>query len=119
MTANFADESNWLSLYDNLTMGAVGTPIAPIVLASSLSYRFLRVTANNQNAKSSWRWGGYCFLMVDEPNPQVEVSRLYLSVNKPIILPVPDYLASYRFAFTPPKWFDEISLQVDGYIGAL
>ena len=115
---DFASEANWLQLYDGLVMGASGIPIAPITLPSSLNYRFLRVTANNQNAKASWRSGGYCFLMVDEPNPQVQVSRLYAPVNKPVILAVPDYLASYRVIFAPPKWFDEISLQVDVYTGS-
>ena len=71
MAVDFASSINWAALYDSLTVGAVGIPIAPITLSNSLNYRFLRVAANNQNAKTSWKLGGYCFLMVDEPSPEV------------------------------------------------
>jgi len=119
MAVDFASSINWTALYDSLTIGAAGIQIAPITLSSSLNFRFLRVAANNQNARSSWKLGGYCFLMVDEPNPEVIVERIFTSVNKPSIIAVPDYLASYRVVFSPPKWFDEISLQIDGYTGTL
>ena len=116
---DFGVAANWVSLYDNFTASLSGDPISPIILPNSVTSRFLRVAANNQDAKDSWRLGGYCLLMVDEPNPEVIVSRIYSPVNAPIILMIPDYLASYRVIFQPPKWFDEISLQIDGYIGQL
>ena len=114
---DFANEANWLSLYDGLTMAVLTNPIPPIVLSNSLAYRYLRVAANNQGAKSAWRLGAYLSLMVDEPSPQVEVVRWSAPVNIPAILAVPDFLSSYRVRIKAPVWFDEISLQIDGYVG--
>lgn len=115
MAVDFANPLYWIALYDSLTTGADG--VAPVTLPNALAYRFLRVTASNQNAKDTWRWGGYCILQVNESNPQVEVFRLFCPVNNPIILSVPDYLPSYRVMFEAPRWFDELDLQVDGYSG--
>lgn len=120
MAANFADEANWLGLYDNLVMAVLSNPIPPITLPNSLNYRFLRIAANNQNALSTWSLGAYAYLMVDENLPQVQIgNRIFCDVNKPIIIQVPDWLSSYRLRVTPPKWFDELSLQVDAYTGSL
>ncbi len=120
MSANFADEANWLGLYDTLVMAVMGNPIPPITLPSSLNHRFLRIAANNQNALSTWNLGAYACLLVDENSPQVQIgNRIYCDVNKPIIFPIPEWLPSYRLKVTPPKWFDEISLQVEGYTGSL
>jgi hypothetical protein len=117
---DFADDANWLGLYGNLIMGVLGNPIAPITLASSLNHRFLRIAANNQNALATWSLGAYAYFLVDEDNPQVQAgTRIFCDVNRPIIVPVPDWLPSYRLRVKPPKWFDEISLQVEGYIGDL
>jgi len=117
MAVNFANPLYWIALYDSLTTGVGGNPIAPVTLPNELSYRFLRVTANAPNAKPTWRWGGYCILKVNESNPQVQVIRLFCPVNTPVILIVPDYLVSYRVSFEPPRWFDELDLKVDGYTG--
>jgi len=120
MAANFADEANWLGLYDNLVMAVLNNPIPPITLPNSLNYRFLRIAANNQNALSTWSLGAYAYLMVDENLPQVQIgNRIFCDVNKPIIIQVPDWLSSYRLRVAPPKWFDELSLQVDAYTGSL
>ena len=119
MTANFADEANWLSLYDNLTIGATGIPIAPIFLTSSLSYRFLRVTANNQNAKDTWKYGGTLEFLVNEAFAAVVVDSSGLLCNRPIIIKAPEFIDTYQLRVSIPRWFDEISLQVDGYTGVL
>lgn len=121
---NFADEANWVGIYDQLTIGSIidaltYRPIPPIVLSQSLSYPFIRVAANNQNAKDRWRLGAWLEVLVDETNPQVEISRTLCPVNKAAIFSRPEFLQSYRLRFVIPFYFDEISLQVDGYIGAL
>lgn len=116
MPANFADEANWLSLYDNLT---IGSPLAPIVLTNSLNYRFLRVTANNQNAKATWKYGGTLEFLVDEIYAAVLVDSSGLLCNRPIIIKTPEFIDTYQLRITFPRWFDEISLQVDGYTGTL
>jgi len=118
LVVNFADEANWLSLYDNLVMAVLTNPIPSITLPNSLNHRYLRIAANNQNALSTWSLGAYAYLMVDEISPQVQIgNRIFCDVNKPIIIPVPDWLSSYRLKIAPPKWFDEFSLQIEGYIG--
>lgn len=121
---NFAIDTNWQLVYDNLVSALytsrnppVYVPIAPISLSFSLPYRFLRVAANNQNAKASWRYGGAIDLLVDDISG-VEVARRSLVCNKAIIIAAPDYLDRYRVRVSPPYWFDELSLQIDGYIGA-
>ena len=114
---DFASNSNWLMVYDQLTFSVLGQPIPSILLTSSYNYRFLRIAANNQNARSTWRLGAYIHLLVDEPNPQVQAFRSTTSVNAAALLVIPDYLSSYRVRIIPPKWFDEISLQVEGFIG--
>lgn len=120
---NFADETKWQLIYDNLISAQyvsrapdVYNPIPPIALSFSLPYRFLRVSANNQNAKASWKYGGQLELLVDDIG-QARVKRESLVCNKAVIIAVPDYLERYRITVTPPYWFDEISLQVDGYTG--
>lgn len=120
---NFADNSNWQLVYDNLELAQyvsrtppVYNPISPVSLSFSLPYRYLRVAANNQNAKATWRWGGQLELLVDDIG-QVQVLKRSLVCNKAVIIAVPDYLERYRVTVTPPYWFDEISLQIDGYIG--
>lgn len=124
MPADFADEANWVSIYDQLTIGSIidaltYRPIPPIVLPNSLSYPFLRVAANNQNALSRWRLGAWVEFLVDEVNPQVEVLRILAPVNKAAIIPKPVFLGNYRVRFNIPYYFDEISLQVDGFIGTV
>lgn len=121
---NFVDNNNWKLVYDNLIAAQyvsrnpdVYNPIPPISLSFSLPYRFLRVAANNQNAKGTWRFGGNLDLSVDEVGG-AEVLRRALVCNKAIIVSVPEYLDRFRIRVSPPYWFDEISLQVDGYIGA-
>lgn len=124
MPIDFANESNWVSVYDQLTIGSIIDaltyyPIPPIVLPNSLNYPFLRVAANNQNALSRWRLGAWLEFMVDENNPQVEIERILAPVNKAAIIPRPNFLDSYRVRFIIPYYFDEISLQVDGFIGTV
>ena len=119
---DFANEANWVSVYDQLTYGSIIDsltyyPIPPIVLPASLNYPFLRVAANNQNAKSRWRLGAWIEFMVDENNPQVEILRVLAPVNRAMIIPKPDFLSSYRLKAIVPYYFDEISLQIDGFIG--
>ena len=114
---DFASDSNWLMVYDQLTFSVLGQPIPSILLTSSYNYRFLRIAANNQNARSTWRLGAYIHLLVDEPNPQVQAFRSNTPVNVAALLVIPDYLSSYRVRIIPPKWFDEISLQIEGFIG--
>ncbi|TYQ29970.1 hypothetical protein [Pseudanabaena sp. UWO310] len=125
MRPNFVDDTNWQLIYDNLTRAVytsrnpdVYIPIPPISLSFSLPYRFLRVAANNQNAKATWRYGGYIDFLTDEISG-AEVLRRSLACNKAVIIAVPDYLERYRITVAPPYWFDEISLQVDGYVGSL
>ena len=120
---DFANEANWVSVYDQLTIGSIIDaltyyPIPPIVLPVSLSYPFLRVAANNQNAKPRWRLGAWIEFLVDEANPQVEISRFLAPVNTAAIIPKPNFLSSYRIRAVIPYYFDEISLQVDGYISS-
>lgn len=122
---NFADDNNWSLVYDNLIDAVyvsrtpdIYYPIPAINLTFSLPYRYLRVAANNQHAKSTWRFGGSLDLLVDDI-AGVEVLRRGLVCNKAIIVAIPDYLERYRIKITPPYWFDEISLQVDGYVGSL
>ena len=114
---DFASDSNWLTLYDQLTFSVLGQPIPSVLLTSSYNYRFLRIAANNQNARSTWRLGAHIHLLVDEPNPQVEAFRSITPVNVAALLVIPDYLSSYRVRVVLPKWFDEISLQIEGFIG--
>ena len=114
---DLASDSNWLMVYDQLTFSVLGQPIPSILLTSSYNYRLLRIAANNQNARSTWRLGAYIHLLVDEPNPQVQAFRSNTPVNVAALLVIPDYLSSYRVRIIPPKWFDEISLQVEGFIG--
>ena len=125
MTVNLVNNANWQLIYDNLIRATVirqsplqYAPIPPTSLGFSLPYRFLRIAANNQNAKATWRYGGNADLLVDEVDG-AEVVRRSLPVNKAVIISVPDYLDRYRLRFTFPYWFDEISLQVDGYTGSL
>lgn len=120
----FANEANWVGIYDQLTIGSIIDaltyyPIPPIVLPNSLSYPFLRVAANNQNAKSRWRLGAWIEFLVDEVNPQVEIARVLAPVNQAAIIPRPNFLDSYRLRAVIPYYFDEISLQIDGYTGTL
>ncbi|MFM7887722.1 MAG: hypothetical protein ACKPCM_13755, partial [Pseudanabaena sp.] len=68
--------------------------------------------------KATWRYGGYVDLLTDEVSG-AEVVRRSLACNKAVIIAVPEYLERYRITVAPPYWFDEISLQVDGYIGVL
>lgn len=119
---NFVNNANWQLIYDNLIEAVyvsrnpdVYNPIPPISLSFSLPYRFLRVAANNQNAKGTWRYGGVLNLLTDEVSG-AEVLRRSLACNKAVIIAVPDYLERYRISVSPPYWFDEISLQVDGYV---
>jgi len=121
---DFSNEGNWISIYDQLTIGSIIDaftyyPIPPIVLPNSLSYPFLRVAANNQNAKRWWQLGAWIEFCVDEPNPQVEVLRAFARVNRAVIIPKPSFLISYRIRAAIPYYFDEISLQIDGYTGSL
>jgi len=122
MNPSFAVDANWQLIYDNLILATFLSrnpdsyiPIAPISLSFSLPYRFLRVAANNENARSTWRYAGNLDLLVDEVDG-ARVASLALAVNRAIIIKVPDYLDRYRLRFTFPTWFDEVSLQVDGYI---
>jgi hypothetical protein len=119
---DFVPETNWLSIFDMLIMAIytsrdpdIYIPIAPIALNNSLTHRFLRVAANNQNAKSAWQHAGYIEFLTDEVSG-AEVFRHPLLCNRAIIIPVPDYLERYRVTVTTPFWFDELSLQVDGYL---
>jgi hypothetical protein len=121
---DFSDEANWEAVYDQLTIGSIIDaltyyPIPPIVLPNSLTYPFLRVTANNQNAKAWWQLGAWIEFCVDEPNPQVEVHRAFARVNRAVIIPKPSFLTSYRIRAVIPYYFDEISLQIDGFTGSL
>ena len=122
MNPSFAPSVNWHLIYDNLIVATVMSsqplsyiPIAPLTLNYSLPYRFLRIAANNQNARSTWSYAGSLDLLVDEVDG-ARVMTQALAVNRAIIIQVPDYLERYRLRFTFPYWFDEISLQVDGYI---
>lgn len=120
----FANEANWTPIYDQLTIGSIidaltYRPIPPIVLPNSLSYPFLRVAANNQNAKSRWRLGAWIEFLVDEANPQVEIARVLAPVNQAAIIPRPNFLNSYRLRAVIPYYFDEISLRVDGFVGTV
>ena len=119
---DFANNANWVSVYDRLTYRSIIDsltyyPIPPIVLPNSLNYPFLRVAANNQNALSRWRLGAWIEFMVDEVNPQVEIVRVLAPVNKVMIIPKPNFLDSYRLKAIIPYYFDEISLQIEGFIG--
>ena len=119
---DFANDANWVSVYDQLIYGSIIDsltyyPIPPIVLPNSLNYPFLRVAANNQNALSRWRLGAWIEFMVDEVNPQVEIVRVLAPVNKATIIPKPNFLDSYRLKAIIPYYFDEISLQIEGFIG--
>jgi hypothetical protein len=121
---NFADNANWKLIYDNFIRAVVISsspleynPIPATDLSFSLKYRFLRVAVNNQNAKATWRFGGNLDLLVDDVGG-AEVSRKSLSVNKAVVIAVPDYLERYRVRVSFPYWFDEVSLQVDGYEGS-
>ena len=121
---SFADESNWLSIYDQLTIGTIidaltYRPIPPITIPNSLSHSFLRVAANNQNAKAWWQLGAWIQFCVDEPNPQVEVARAFARVNNAVIIQKPSFLTTYRIRAIVPYYFDEISLQIDGYTGTI
>lgn len=122
---DLANEANWLSIYDQLTVaqGVAGSPlvyvpIAAIALPNSLSYPYLRVAANNQEAKSRWRLGAWIEFYVDEANPDVEVARVLAPVNKAAIIPKPDFLTTYKIKAVIPYYFEEISLQIEGYIGS-
>jgi hypothetical protein len=121
MNPNFADESKWVSIYDQLTIATVLSstpktyvPILPILIAGSFSYKYLRVAANNQNAKASWRYGGSLEFLVDN-NAGVEIARKSMACNKAIIVTAPDFVDSYKLEASFPFWFDEISLQIEGY----
>lgn len=115
---NFADESKWVSIYDRLTIATVvlstHAPIPPILISGSFGYQYLRVASNNQNAKASWRYGGSLEFLVDD-NAGVEIARKAMVCNKAIIIPAPDFVDSYRLQVTTPRWFDEVSLQIEGY----
>lgn len=123
--ADFGNETNWQLIYDQITtaQGVADNPLAyhpilPITLPFSLPYPFLRVTANYESAKSWWRLGSWIEFLVDEPNPEVEALRILAPVNKPIIIPKPSFLASYKIRAVVPYYFEEISLKIDGYIGS-
>ncbi|NUN66354.1 hypothetical protein HCU40_16740 [Pseudanabaena biceps] len=120
---DFANEANWLSIYDQVSVaqGVAGSPlvyvpIAPITLPNSLDYAYLRVAANYQDAKARWRLGAWIEFYVDEPNPAVEVARILAPVNKAAIIPKPVFLTTYKVRAVIPYYFQEISLQIDGYI---
>jgi hypothetical protein len=122
---NFVDDANWQLIHDSLISAVyvsrnpdVYNPIPPTSLSYSLANRFLRVAANNQNAKATWRFGGNLDLLVDEVDG-AEVLRKPLVCNKAVIIAVPDYLERYRIRVSPPYWFDELSLQIDGYTGSV
>lgn len=124
--ANFGDEANWQLIYDQITyaQGVDGNPLAyrpilPITLPFSLQYPFIRVAANYENAKSSWRLGSWIEFLVDESNPEVEVLRVLAPVNKPIIIPKPSFLGSYKIRAIVPYYFEEISLKIDGFTGVI
>ena len=124
--ANFGDESNWYLIYDQITtaQGVDGNPLAyrpinPITLPFSLQYPFLRVTANYEAARSSWRLGAWIDFLVDESSPEVEILRSLAPVNNPIIIPKPSFLTSYKIRASIPYWFDEIALQIDGFTGTV
>lgn len=85
---NFVDNANWQLIYDNLITAIyvsqspdVYNPIPPTSLNFSLPYRYLRVAANNQNAKATWRYGGALDLLVDELDG-AEVLRRSLIAHK-------------------------------------
>jgi hypothetical protein len=125
VSPNFVDNANWQLVHDNLVQAVYVSrnpdsyiPIPPMALSYSLAYRFLRVAANNQNAKGTWRYGGSIDFLTDEVSG-AEVMRRSLACNKAVIIAIPDYLERYRITVLPPYWFDEISLQVDGYTGSL
>lgn len=118
---DFANDENWIVVYDQLTIGSIidaftYQPIPPILLPNPLEYAFLRVTANNQNARIYWRLGAWIDFLVDDDFPQVEVERILAPVNKPKIIYKPEILETYRLKATIPYYFDEISLRIEGYI---
>lgn len=126
MAVDFGNSANWLMIYDQVStaQGVEGNPLAyrpilPILLSQAYSYPFLRVAANYEQARSWWRLGAWVEFLVDENIPDVEVARILAPVNKAAIIPKPVFLDSYRIQFTIPYYFEEISLQVEGYTGEL
>ncbi|MBD2178405.1 hypothetical protein H6F42_15910 [Pseudanabaena sp. FACHB-1998] len=114
MAVDFANDANWITVYQLTTSG----DIPPLVVNQSLSYRFLRIIAENSEAKASWTLGGYLNFLTDEAiAPDLIGDRVFCDVNKAKIIQVPDWIGAYRLKFKPPVWFNELSLQVDGYIG--
>lgn len=121
---NFADNSKWSVVYDQLTTAIfvsrnpdVYNPIPAITLNGfALAFKYLRVTANNQNAKGTWRYGGRLDFLVNEPNASVEIASKSLGCNRPVIVVAPDYVDTYQIRVTVPYWFDEIALYVEGHI---
>ena len=121
---NFVPAANWQLIHDNLVQAVYISrnpdsylPIPPIALSYSLPYRYLRIAANNQNAKSSWKYAGQLEIMVDDIG-QCRASRESLVCNRAVIIAIPDFLDRYRLTVTPPYWFDELALVIEGYIGS-
>jgi hypothetical protein len=121
---NFADDSKWSVVYDQLTTAIfvsrnpdVYNPIPAINLNGfALGFRYLRVTANNQNAKATWRYGGRLDFLVNESNASVEIASKSLGCNRPVIVVAPDFVDTYQIRVSVPYWFDEVALVVEGYI---
>lgn len=124
---NFSDDSKWSLVYEQLIQAVYLSrnpdqyiPIAPLSLNGfALNFRYLKVVAENQNAKASWDFGGLMTFLVDEPNASVEVDSIALKCNKPLLVVAPSILDSYQIRVKVPYWFDEISLQISGYTGAI
>jgi hypothetical protein len=122
---NFADDSDWSLVYDQRFQAVYLSrnpdqyiPISPLSLNGfALNFRYLKVVSENQNAKSTWDFGGMLTFLVNEPNASVEVLNSPLKCNRPVILSAPPILDSYQIRVKVPYWFDEVSLQIWGWTG--
>ncbi len=115
---DFANPDNWLTLYDAQSVNVNGLPIPPIVLADIYDYRFLKVTAINEQAKPVWELGAYVDLMLPDTIPTVRASRFDVDVNETTLIPVPLWLKDYKLRIKPPRWFRCLTVKLDGYTGA-
>ena len=112
---DFANPTNWLTIYEAQTVHVGGAPLPPIAIDGSFDHRYLIVTAGNEYPKPSWQLGAYIDLMIDESTPRTRAYRFESPINQGALLVVPDFLTSYKIRAIAPKWFRCIELKIQGF----
>lgn len=124
---NLISPGSWVQVYsEQRTAQSVSDnefyPIPPYFVSILLHSPLLVVGTTSNDARSTWRLGGYLQQYIDAPDTdfiEIPTSKKFVPLNGFTLVRYPMWTTAYKLRFQVPSWIREIRLLVYEYQGTL